>query len=158
MKILIVDNDADCIESMSELLKGDYEVQTALDEETALQIIDSTLFDLVIKGFRMAKMNRFELLKTVREKHHELETTIFTGFPDVDNDISAVNRQVWVFFHKPLDVEHLLKTIKQIEIKKKRVEKQNNLDYLSQAAGKLHTERRCMNLIGFAGTFSDRIT
>ncbi len=85
MRILLVDDDAQFVETMSELLrlKG-YEVQTALDCLVAIDILQAEKIDLLITDIVMPHYDGLELIITVREQLPEIKIIAISGGGKID--------------------------------------------------------------------------
>ncbi len=69
-KILIVDDEKDIVETLGKrLAREGYEVVTALDGEEALLKVKVDNPDIVLLDLMLPKMNGFDVLKEIREKH-----------------------------------------------------------------------------------------
>lgn len=64
------------------LAKEGYQVDTAVDGEDALAKLGQREYHLLISDIKMPKLNGFELLKIVREKHPGLGVIIMTAYGD----------------------------------------------------------------------------
>jgi DNA-binding NtrC family response regulator len=114
-KILVVD-DEDALRTVlsSELSSEGYEVRTAGDGDEAISGLQKENFDLVLLDIRMPRMNGFEVLKYVKEKHPKTKVVMLTGFADLKNAIESKKLGAEDFVSKPYDLVDLLTTIERV--------------------------------------------
>jgi DNA-binding NtrC family response regulator len=114
-KILVVD-DEDALRTVlsSELSSEGYEVRTAGDGDEAISGLQKETFDLVLLDIRMPRVNGFEVLKYVKEKHPKTKVVMLTGFADLKNAIESKKLGAEDFVSKPYDLVDLLTTIERV--------------------------------------------
>jgi signal transduction histidine kinase len=106
--ILIVDDEADVVESIRELLRLDYRVLGTTRASDAMAIVDREPVDVVMTDQRMPQMTGVELLHHVRLAHPDTMRLLFTGYADLRAVIDAINRgSVYRYITKPWDPEEL---------------------------------------------------
>ena len=81
-KILLVDDDEDMCDSLSDVIKleTDYEVTSSTDPVKALVLIKKTCFSLIIIDYKMPYMNGLEMLKLIKESSPKSKVFILTAF------------------------------------------------------------------------------
>lgn len=114
-KILIVDDDAELCEEMSEVLHGEgYAADIALNGAQAQKLMQTRAYDVVILDYKMPGLNGLEILKSL--SHKKLGTKIFiaSGRPFMDQLLAAENLTGLVAgsISKPFQVQTLLEKIK----------------------------------------------
>ena len=106
--ILVVDDEADVVESIRELLRLDYRVLVATRASEAISILQEGPVDVVMTDQRMPEMTGVELLHHVRETQPDTVRLLFTGYADVRAVIDAINRgNIYRYITKPWDPEDL---------------------------------------------------
>ena len=106
--ILVVDDEADVVESIRELLRLDYRVLVATRASEAMSILDARPVDVVMTDQRMPEMTGVELLHHVRETQPDTVRLLFTGYADVRAVVDAINRgNVYRYITKPWDPDEL---------------------------------------------------
>jgi DNA-binding NtrC family response regulator len=114
-KILVVDDEESLRTVLStELLSEGYEVGTAADGDEAITEMGKTAFDLVLLDIKMPRMNGFEVLKHVKDKHPRTKVIMLTGFADLKNAIESKKLGAEDFVSKPYDLVDLLTTIERV--------------------------------------------
>ncbi len=113
-KVLIVDDDKDFLEVMSErLIARGIEVSTSETAEDALKRIDKELFDVIILDLQMPGINGIDALKQIKEKHEALQVIMLTGHATVEKGVEAIKLGAMDFIEKPADIDTLSKKIKK---------------------------------------------
>ena len=114
-KVLVVD-DEDALRTVlsGELTSEGYDVGTAADGDDAISTLQNQTFDLVLLDIKMPRMNGFEVLKFVKEKHPETKVVMLTGFADLKNAIESKKLGAEDFVSKPYDLVDLLTTIERV--------------------------------------------
>lgn len=109
LSILIVDDDLDASESLSELLREEeYSVSLASSGERAIEIYQPGIFDLVILDLKMPGMGGVKTLEILRQNDPEIQVVISTG--NTFGDELDIVQQIGVkkVFYKPISPEMLL--------------------------------------------------
>ncbi|MDD5730313.1 MAG: response regulator [Candidatus Omnitrophica bacterium] len=79
-KVLIVDDDEDMCEEMSELLEDEgYSVNKIFDGLGAKKLIENNSYDLLLLDIKMPRLNGIEILKGIREKDNDTKVIVLTG-------------------------------------------------------------------------------
>jgi len=100
-KILLVDDEANVLRSISRLLR-DYDVTTLTSAEEALLLAREVDFDLVISDFRMPGMNGVAFLTKFMHIQPDSIRIILTGYADLESAQMAINDAgVYRFINKP---------------------------------------------------------
>ena len=116
MKILLVDDKKDVLDTMSEILEicHNHQVQGANSGKEALQFIRKRNYDLVVMDLGLPLMNGLEVISKIRKKHPKLNIVVLTGITcneQLREKLKALDvRQVFI---KPRGIHELLQYIKQ---------------------------------------------
>ncbi len=112
--ILVVDDEPNYLVVLSELLKDEgFEVFTAVDGESGLQIIENVDLDLVITDMQMPGINGLQLLERVKEKKEELPVIVITAFAEVEKAVEAMQAGAFSYLAKPFSNDELIVTLKK---------------------------------------------
>ena len=84
-KILIVEDDKDLNETLSDFLEIDFEVKSVFDGESGVNEVYENHFDLIILDVKLPKLNGFEVSKEIR-KFSDVPIIFLTSL-DSENDI-----------------------------------------------------------------------
>ena len=108
-RVLVVDDEA----SIRDLLKktlalAEYDVDTAPDGGTALGMLRSSEYDLLVADLKMPGMDGLGLIRQVRHLRKDLPVIIVTGFSSESSAIEALNLGVAGYLLKPFGVPDVL--------------------------------------------------
>ncbi len=102
-RILVVDDDALILESISELLRLEgYTVDAAGSPEQALKLMEEGKYQLLLTDVNMPNVSGFELLKAVRRKHPEIAVVLITGYGTIENAVEAIKLGAVHYVTKPI--------------------------------------------------------
>ncbi|MFA6541912.1 MAG: response regulator [Bacteroidota bacterium] len=113
--ILVVD-DEDALRNVlsSELQSEGYSVVSAADGDEAITILQQKTFDLVLLDIKMPRVDGFEVLRFIKDKHEKTKVIMLTGFADLKNAIESKKLGAEDFVSKPYDLVDLLTTIERV--------------------------------------------
>jgi len=114
-RLLVVDDEESLRTVLcSELVSEGFKVQNAGDGDEAIAILDKEEFDLVLLDIKMPRVNGFDVLKHVKERHPATKVVMLTGFADLKNAIESKKLGAEDFVSKPYDLVDLLTTIERV--------------------------------------------
>lgn len=112
-KVLLVDDDEDLLEIVSERLKNrGMDVDTVGNAEKALIWMAKKRYDAIILDFLMPGMDGFETIRTIRKQQPHIRILLVTGQMPNDDGKKAIQMGADVVFEKPADLEVLAKSIR----------------------------------------------
>jgi DNA-binding NtrC family response regulator len=118
-KILLVDDEKDFLEVMSERIEArGMDVTTADSAEKALKSVESGGFDAIILDLKMPGMDGLETLKAIKQKNPDLQVILLTGHATVEKGIEAMKLGAMDFLEKPADLDKLTEIIKKAQARK----------------------------------------
>lgn len=108
-KILCVDDEVGVLESLSRLLKKDFQIFTATSAEEGLEIAKKHLdLAVVVSDYRMPGMNGVDFLKHMKQISPTTARTILSGQIDINELSHAINSaEIHRFFLKPWENDYL---------------------------------------------------
>ena len=113
-RILIVDDDENIRKTMKAILEDEnYFVEIATNGKEAIQLSNEKMFNLALLDIRLPDMEGVELLKLMKEYVPRTRKIMVTGFPTIQNAVTAVNKKADAYLFKPVDVEKLLEIVKE---------------------------------------------
>jgi len=114
-KILIVDDDPETCEFLTELLSvSDWSVQAALSAERALELLEREDFDCVIADLNLNEPRTgLDVLKAFKERAPRTEVILITGFGTLEAAVEALRGGAFDFISKPFKVEDVLETVRR---------------------------------------------
>jgi DNA-binding response OmpR family regulator len=112
-RILLVDDDAGVRGSLQDVLVEEgYLVIPANDGQHALEIVASTSVDLVLLDLNMPRKNGWDTFERLSAEHPLVPVILITARPN--QLFTAVGAGVGALLEKPLDIPHLLTTIRRL--------------------------------------------
>ncbi|WP_179338460.1 sigma-54-dependent transcriptional regulator [Winogradskyella ludwigii] len=106
--ILIVDDDVNILELLQRHLQSwNYHVFKAISVKEAVVILRDTKIDLLITDLKMPEVDGFELIQFVSEHYPKLPKLVVTGYPSVQDSLSAIKSGVVDYLTKPFTKEEL---------------------------------------------------
>jgi DNA-binding response OmpR family regulator len=115
MKILVVDDDRDLCEILSDFLKDEgYTVITAYGGESALSEIKNENYDLLILDYRLCGMNGLHFLEKAHQIDSSLIAIMISAFGSEQIRSQAQKLGVYDFVEKPFDMEKMVAAVNQV--------------------------------------------
>jgi len=112
--VLIVDDDAAVRKTLSSILSLEgYVVETRENGKQALKAVEAEYFDVALIDIQLPDIKGVDLLRKLKVKQPRMVTIIITGYPSVDNAITALNEGADGYVLKPFDSQQLLETIRK---------------------------------------------
>jgi len=109
--VLVVDDEAHILSSMTALLEEDFSVLTSTTPEAALDILQSEQVSVIIADQRMPGLTGDEFLAKARELS-EATRVLITGYADINALVQAVNHgQIYTYLAKPWEPLELKVTV-----------------------------------------------
>src|SRR5690349_20829730 len=113
-RILVVDDDPDiCLLLSRFLTKSGFEVQTAGQGRTALELLGKDRFDLVLSDHRLPDTDSLTLLERIKTVNSRIPVIIITGYSDVRVAVELMRRGAFDYVTKPLIPDEILMRIRE---------------------------------------------
>jgi len=123
-RILIVDDEKMiCLLLAQRLFKEGYICATANNGKEALNHFYKDDLSLMITDIRMPGMDGMELLKNVKTMNSKMMVIIMTAYGEVDLVVEAMRLGANDFLIKPVDLDLLVLSVKNV-LEKKRLEEE----------------------------------
>ncbi|MFO8062468.1 MAG: response regulator [bacterium] len=101
-KILIVDDEKNILKTIKTSLEGDdVRVDTAMNGEECLDLIEEKEFDLILLDLKMPVIDGIEVLKRLSEKEVFIPVVIITAHGTIDKAVEAMKLGAVDFIQKP---------------------------------------------------------
>ncbi len=112
-RVLLVDDEADVLQSCARVLRGRVPLAVALGGHEALALMSGgDPYAVVVSDMRMPEMDGVEFLSRVKEKYPDTVRIMLTGNADQATAIEAVNRgAIFRFLAKPCAPDLLVQTL-----------------------------------------------
>lgn len=108
-RILFVDDDSNILSGLKRMLRSmrkEFDLQFAESGKEALEIMNTSTFDVVVSDMRMPGMDGATLLTKIQERHPNSIRIMLTGQADEQSTLRAVG-VVHQFLAKPCESKHL---------------------------------------------------
>jgi DNA-binding NtrC family response regulator len=93
------------------LMNAGFQVLTAADVPSALEVLEARPIDLVITDFRMPGASGLDLVRHVQENCPGVEVLVITGYPSVQGAVEALRHGADDYLAKPFTDEELLAAV-----------------------------------------------
>jgi len=114
-RILVVDDDETILDTLAMALELEgYFVDKAENGKEAIEKSYSNFYNLAIVDWRLPDIEGTTLLKEFKETTPRMVRIMLTGYPSMNNAISAVNNEASAFLVKPVDFDLLLGKIDEL--------------------------------------------
>lgn len=118
-RILIVDDEEIARNNLEHILKKeDYSVVTAVNGIEAVDMIEKSVYDVVLTDLRMEKIDGIGVLEKTKSKYPDTQVIMITAYAAVDSAIEAIKRGAFHYIAKPFRLEEVRATVKQAIDKK----------------------------------------
>jgi CheY-like chemotaxis protein len=115
-RILIVDDEESVLRILQNSLrkeKDKYDVFTATDGFTALQLMQQTPFDLVVTDYRMPDMDGLELMNAIYADYPETRVILVTAYGSDALQEEAAQLNAYRYLLKPLDINTFRSVVRE---------------------------------------------
>lgn len=115
-KIVVIDDSKVQLRALSELMKGKYEVVTALTGRGGIDILKQDGADLVLLDYSMPGLDGKETLEILRstEETKDIPVIFITGDDDKEDIVRALKLHPQGYLLKPVKPERLFQAIEEI--------------------------------------------
>jgi len=119
LKILVVDDDRDVCEYLSDFLNREgFQVATITDPTEALAELKQREYHLVVLDLKMPKMTGIDLLQQIRRVDDDVAVVILTGHPSLETATASIQHDVSAYLKKPFTSEEFREVLQRIAKKK----------------------------------------
>jgi DNA-binding NtrC family response regulator len=112
IKVLLVDDEKDFIESLAERLQlRDFDVSTALNGDDAFNLIREKEFDVIVLDVKMPGKSGIDTLKEIKNINQLSQVIMLTGHATVESAIQGMKLGAYDYIMKPTVTEDLINLI-----------------------------------------------
>ena len=113
-RILVVDDDPETVELMSEILsKEGYQVDTAADAQSALHLLTEHEPDVVITDIQMPNMDGMELLTELRTRWPNTLVILATAYGSLQTAVDGIKAGAFDYIGKPFLVDDIRAAVRR---------------------------------------------
>ncbi|HTN77735.1 MAG TPA: sigma-54 dependent transcriptional regulator [Pirellulaceae bacterium] len=133
LKVLLVDNDPDHADAMTEaLVRVGYLCTVAKSGPEGAKRLDAEIFDIVVTDLMMDGIDGMEILRLAKEALPEAEVIMVTGHASVPKAVEAMQQGAFNFLEKPITPNRLRavteKAGEAVRLKRTNLELNQRLD------------------------------
>jgi len=122
MRILVVDDDKNIVESLRWLLQKDHhDVRAYTNGEQAVEAVNKETFDMAFCDVVMPGMSGLKVLENVLTVQPNLRVVMISGQSDISTAVNATKLGAYDFLEKPINPEKVVLEVQKIE-EQRRVE------------------------------------
>ncbi len=114
--ILIVDDDAGMIETLSDILSElDYNVEVASDGYKAIELVKTQSFDVILMDIKMPGINGVETFKEIKKLQPGVLVMMMTAYSVEDLISEALSEGAYGIMYKPIDITKVVEFIERVK-------------------------------------------
>jgi len=122
-RVLVIDDEETIRKTISMTLQhAGYSVDTAENGREAVRKSEGSFYNLALIDVRLPDMEGTELLTKLKDTTPRMVKIILTGFPGLQNAVTAINKGVDAYLIKPVNPTELLRVVKE-HLNKQKEEK-----------------------------------
>ncbi|MBM3887756.1 MAG: sigma-54-dependent Fis family transcriptional regulator [Verrucomicrobia bacterium] len=105
--VLIADDEKHTREGLRRALEKDYTVTLAEDGTTAMRLLESEGYDLMLADLRMPGADGLQLVQRAQSLARPPVCIVMTAYGTVENAVEAMRRGAYDYLTKPIDLDRL---------------------------------------------------
>lgn len=114
-KVLVVDDSPESVELIKRNLQSKgYEIYTAHNVQSAIKLLDSATFDLLITDLQMPGENGIELVRHTSENYKGIGILVVTGFPSIQGAVESIKIGAEEYLVKSFTDEELFTAVERV--------------------------------------------
>jgi len=107
-RCVVADDEPRLRQVLCKLMRADgFECEEAASGEEALRILDTNPAPILLSDLRMPRMDGFELLREVGERHPDTAVVVITAVDDVDIAVRALSSGATDYITKPFHLDEV---------------------------------------------------
>ena len=124
--LLIVDDEEIALRNLQHVMeKEGYRVTATQSGATAVSLLESQRFDVVLTDLRMEGVDGMDVLKKSRELRSEAEVIFITGYATAESAVQALKHGAFYYIAKPFRLEEVRKVVAEA-LEKVRLRREND--------------------------------
>ena len=146
MEILLVDDDPNLLEFLSEELRIEgYAVQTADCGFNALKLFRSGDYKLVVLDWSLPDFHGLDVCKRIRKENRSVPIIMLTGNTSVNDRVEALDSGADDYLLKPFELDEFLARLRALQRRSESVIEDDSSDLLSGAGIQINLKMRRVN-------------
>ncbi len=127
-RILLADDEVIFLKATSSMLRENgYTCDCSTDADSAMEMLRSNDYDLLISDIKMPGNSDMELVSNISKIAESMPVILVTAYPSIDNAIRALKFHVCDYLLKPVDfgvlLERISDVLKKVNIHQKIIQK-----------------------------------
>ena len=163
-RILIIDDEPQIRDLLTDLLREEYDCTEATSAEEALAVLAASDFDLVLSDINMGGISGLELVPHVHQRAPETVVVMISGQQGIETAIEALHVGAFDYITKPFDVRHVEAAVRRAMeqrtlLQEKRLYENNLEDLVRQRTAQVERLAYYDTLTGLPNRvlFADRL-
>lgn len=113
-KLLIVDDEQDMRENITEILTADdFEINAVENGEAALELLKETPYDLILLDLLMPGISGMDVLPLMKKENPATQVIMVTAFSTIENAVEAMRKGADDYITKPFKINELRMTVRK---------------------------------------------
>lgn len=113
MKILVADDERAIRNSLKGILTDEgHDVSIAENGISAVEMAEAEHYDVILCDLKMPGMEGTEVLDKLKQDGFDSVLVMISGHGDIDIAVECIKKGAFDFIQKPIDLDRLLRTIK----------------------------------------------
>lgn len=130
MKILVIEDEVQLADALSELLRRNmYSVDAFYDGISGLDNALTGIYDCIILDIMLPKMNGIEVLRNIRSEHISTPVLLLTARSEIDDKINGLDCGADDYLTKPFVIGELLARIRALTRRKGEIVDEGHMVY-----------------------------
>lgn len=115
MNVLLIDDDRECLESLSAALQLNGIGVTAFHSPAqAVRRYDPDSVDAVITDYHFPKTKGTDVVKKIRKKNNNARVIVISGDREKDIETLSLKAGADAFFQKPIEINKMINTLEEL--------------------------------------------
>ena len=152
VRILIVDDDENIRRTMQTIFENEgYVVDLATTGNEAIELTQERTYNIALLDIRLPDMEGVELLNLIKDNVPKTRKIMVTGYPSMQNAVSALNKNADAYLIKPVGIESLLSTVKEqlrLQKEEKKFTEQKVAEFIETRTRRNHLLMKSAREIG----------
>ena len=129
MKILVVEDNKQILNSIYKELQNHFEAEKCEDGEDALYMINKNIYDLIILDLMLPNVGGLEILREIRKREINTPVLILTAKEQLDDKVEAFSIGANDYLTKPFYMEELIARVYAILRTNGKLKDNNSLKF-----------------------------
>lgn len=114
MRLLVVEDNAPLLESITQILRDEFEVDTAVDGEDGLYLALQNIYDAILLDVMMPGMDGFEVIQRIRDEKIETPVLFLTAKDSLEDRVKGLDFGGDDYLVKPFQAPELKARIRAL--------------------------------------------